>query len=343
MGLKTFFDKLLGKKEEDTTPDLRYADPSHDKATWKKPEAAATQSAVPSKHRSHHTTPRKILAYLKTREDLQDINTQIIKEASPNGIKNNHLNTAILQCVLQEPYAIDMGLRTRAVTDYLHNSVRKPLIDKGIIGFSKKQGVWFLQKDHSRPLSARERNYLKANNISPDGWINIPNEISAIKWIKQNFDAEIDFEPFCCSVLEHTGARNAYQSVKRKSGADGGYDGICTFNINGDSEECLIQAKMYGLNKYIGEETCHHMIGVMHRYDLKYGFLITTGIFSDRAKEAIQHANEKGLFHIELIDQTRLIEALLITGNKPHGLGLLTTEKGYVYMNKDMLWQATKR
>lgn len=192
-----------------------------------------------------------------------------------------------------------------------------------------------------RDLTHKEKKYFSFKKLG-EGWKRIESTSDCIRWIHQNLSPD-EFEHFCISVLStHCKVPIRITEKHPISGADGGLDGTGEFQINGRTESVALQAKRYANSHWVTDDEGDRFVGALFKRGWKYGFFITTSIFSPQLKESVKEFEKKGIF-IELIDQKRLAEIMLMRQDQPHGYGLhCTDEYKLVYFNEGMLRDAAK-
>ncbi len=272
-------------------------------------------------------------------EGLEDITFFYIKKSGSKGISNKNINNLVVGDVLDNSIYVDEILKIKEVRDFLY-SIRRELIEKGLIGFNNKKKVWYAVKPKTQKLSDKEKRFLKAKGRDPVGTVRLSDEIELIKWIHKEFTPD-EFERLCCILLEYGYARDVEVSPKRKSGADGGFDGEGMFTLpDGNEVPFIFEAKKHDPQSQIGEDICKKLFGTMAEKDVSHALIITTAKMSDRS---IVYAQEtvKGKFEMEMvfIDQGKMIEIMTyIEEEIMHGFGIYKSpDYGCFYVNKKML------
>lgn len=184
----------------------------------------------------------------------------------------------------------------------------------------------------------KEKSFLKYKGHG-EGWSRINHELDAIDWIYENFSHD-EFEKFCCALLRHCNVYDVDVTPKRKSGADGGLDGIGLFVPNGHEVKIAFEAKKYQPDAQIGTDVCQKLFGAMSDKHIRYGFLITTAKISQRVQKLITNYETNYNVYIHAIDRKEMARIMLEKGDGLQGLGLLKTDIGFVYMNKEILRQS---
>lgn len=223
------------------------------------------------------------------------------------------------------------------------------LKDSYAVTYQKKEKIWMFRPENYQnvilhPLTDDEKGYFKFKNLGT-GWkrlgVGDKYAMHAIWWLHQNLTPD-EFEQFCCALLSHHGVKNLRVSEKRASGADGGIDGLGEYEIDGEVVNVLIQAKKYRPNRWVETDEADKFIGALTKKRVNRGFFITTGTFTDRTAQEVHDVTEDlgNKIEIELLDQNRIIDALLYKADSTHGYGLHKTDKGFYYINIGMLRDA---
>lgn len=189
-------------------------------------------------------------------------------------------------------------------------------------------------------LTEKEKRYFSVNKLG-SGWQRLPDRkdpLGAIFWIHENLTPD-EFEQLCCAMLSHHGVQDVKVSEKRASGADGGLDGFGRYKIGDQDESVAMQYKKFRPDRQIGTDDIQKFIGTIYLESFKYGFFITSSVFSDRAIEKARIANldETKSVQIELLDKHKIIDLLLYRGDAVHGYGLHKTDLGWYYLNPELL------
>ena len=220
------------------------------------------------------------------------------------------------------------------------SSARKSLKKEGKIGYNAKLKDWYIEGDLGTSLTEKEHRYLKHKGLG-EGWLPVHDELAAVEWLHKAFSDD-EFEQFCCALLVYCGVENVQVTQKRRSGADGGLDGVGMYLVDGVHVQIAFEAKRHALKSQVGSDICQKLSGAMMENNIKHGFIITTASFSKRARESVEKIRNNNNYQIELIDQKRMAEIMLYKGDAPHGFGLHRTDIGLVYMNKDILRKAVQ-
>lgn len=220
------------------------------------------------------------------------------------------------------------------------------LKDSYAVSYEKKEKRWiFNPKNYQtvilRDLTDKEERYFKYKKLGT-GWFRLGDKnyaLHAIWWIYQNLNPD-EFEQLCCALLSHHQVTNIGISPKRESGADGGIDGFGEYLLDGETVKIAVQVKKFRPNRQVQTDEADKFVGALTKHNVYCGFFITTGIFSERTiKEtySLTH-DERNNIRIELLDQNKIIEALLYRADSTHGYGLHKTDDlGLYYINPDML------
>ncbi len=279
-----------------------------------------------------------LISTLSRATNISDLNLYYINKSGINGLNTKELNRCVLEEILSNDNDIEDAIKIKEITNILHKK-RVELSKSNKISFNKNKKIWYPIK--TRRLTDKEKRFFKAKNIDPFGWKNIPNRMYLIKFIYQFTDDE--FEQFCCAFLEHIELTNIKVTKKRNSGAGGGIDGLGEYHAGQETVPIVFEAKRHNpIKAQIGTDICQKLCGAMVENNVKHGFIITTAKFSDRSLNSVRKIEENNGYKIMLIDQNTMIEFMAYPYNAPHGLGVYETEKGFIYMNKRILKQATK-
>lgn len=218
-------------------------------------------------------------------------------------------------------------------------SVRSGLKSQKKIGFNTKTRVWYVQRTSDRKLTDKERRFLELQGLG-SGWKPISKKLDAIRWLHKNLTPD-QFEKFCIAILTSHCAVPMELSPKRPvSGADDGFDGFGEMSIDGKIEKVILQVKRFKPDTFVHSNACREFLGTMDEQRARHGFFITTGLFADRFKKVVLSAEGVNKW-IELIDQERLADIMLVKGNNAHGFGLYKSpDLGLYYMNESILRRA---
>lgn len=237
---------------------------------------------------------------------------------------------------------LELGLPEHSLEEVLNHvwvierleKARQKLKDETLIGFNSKTKVWYPQRSKEYTPSIREQKFIERR--VGRGWRRIWSKLDAIEWLYTNLSPD-EFEYFCSAILtQHCRVPVEVTTKRRYSGADGGFDGTGTCNIEGKHENVAVQAKRYALSGQVSQDHCQKFIGALIENEMNHGFIITTGIFSDRARQTVEKVKKQNIW-IELIDQQRLADIMLEKSNLPHGFGLYRTDIDWLYINEQIL------
>jgi hypothetical protein len=340
------------KKKSPDKPILGYGDPSHDlKNRTQKVCRQHSDSSLKKTARQQDTKTYSRISSQNMRQELvrlflgtktlQEINLSHISKSGSEGISTYEINRLVIEEVLGGPAYLESALSIREITDHLHKA-RVNLSKSGMIGFNSGQKVWYPKNVKMRNLTEREEQYLKAKGIKSQGWVYIPDKLEAIKWLHREFSDD-EFERFCCALLEYCNVTNVNITEKRKSGADGGLDGLGEYFIGEETVPVAFEAKRHALMSQVGSNICQKLAGAMMENGIRHGFIITTAKFSERAKQSVENMEKNNNYQIELIDQDRMAEIMICKKDSPHGFGLHRTDKKFIYMNEEILRKSVRR
>lgn len=343
---------LFRRHEETDLPDLRYSDPSHAQydpshntqgKQTERPQSIGifprNQNHIPpilGKNR-HVSIPPNLF---HDTDKINEMTISCLKEAGSDGLSGRQINEMICSEIVGGGNPSRAALANKDIREILSN-IRTELRKKGQIGFNSRDKVWYINKPIAlRDLSKQEERFLASKGLET-GWHRIDNKIDAIKWLHSNL-TWFEFEGFCISILKaHCGVPITI-TQKRKSGADGGFDGEGTMLIDGKIENIALQAKQYAFHNYVGEDHLAAFVGALNIRGWNHGFMVTTSLFSDRVKASAETLKSRNIW-IELIDQERLANIMLEKRNSVHGFGLHQTDIGMIYMNEGILrWAANQ-
>ena len=330
-------------------PVLAYGDPSHDpNNTKKRPKVKSDSlenkpSIKTKKRRSigvNISDKEEYIALFSDSQMLQEATLSYLQTQEQKGDFVSEINRHVVAYILGDTLNVDGVLNFKEVRDLL-SKARRSLGKEGKIGYNREQQIWYVKKFKKRQLTEKEQRFLQLKGLG-EGWVNIPTKIEAVKWLHREFTDD-EFEQFCCGMLAHCNVQNVKVTPKRRySGADGGLDGLGDFKIESEIVKVAFEAKKHALNAQVGSDICQKLVGAMMEHKIKHGFIITTAVFSERAKKSVQNFKENEGYQIELIDQDRMAEIMIFKQDSPHGFGLHRTDKGLIYMNEDILRQAVK-
>lgn len=339
---------LQTNRHSSEKPDIRYADPSHDHRNWKPQSHNAqpiksTSVSSPFSWRSGtrrdaDSNPKSIAQNFKNINLLKKLTLECLQEAGRDGESAFNINGYIAG-KFSTPAMAGRVLSQKWVKDQLYEA-RERLMKEGLIGYNKQQEVFYLKARRTREPTDKEKKYHAVIGLG-DGWDGIPNELEGIRWLHGTFTPD-EFEHFAINILStHCGVPVTITEKRPISGADGGFDGIGIYVLNGETINVAVQVKRLDLMSQVGEQHCRDFAGALMLAGWNHGFMITTGKFSDRAIQAIEIYKQRGYF-IELIDQDRLAKIMLTKTTAPHGFGLHKTDYGFVYINEEILYKAAK-
>lgn len=258
----------------------------------------------------------------RDRAHIAQLVSEKIELYSPDGIGRLELVDEVAREVVLDLDDLEYFL----MADELDGPVKEALAAleaSDLIGYHHRQNVWYFKG--SRALSSKEAAYFRAKGFSP-GWRRISKPMRAIAWIHKTL-SPMQFETFCMSLLsEHCNAPTRLTEKDLVTGADGGFDGVGEIEL-GDERGCKrfgVQVKRYALHRQVGYLDCERFGGKSYRHGLDIGFIITTGLFNEKATLCVADYLAQGL-DIELIDQNRLITIMAKRNDNPHGYGLHTS------------------
>ncbi len=333
---------------------VRYAHPSHDPA-WQakqktfKPAPAPPIYPVNKKHDEFHI--QSFDDVFRDMGRVEELTIVCIRSCGEEGAKHSFINKYVLGKLCLSSESAEKRSKQSKYADKL-KSIRNKLKQDGRIDYDRRKEVWTLPKpvkkrqsknqsiQIGRELTQKEKAYFAAQGFqNGDEWRKINDEYEAIQWLLDNY-TPLQFENFCNAILR---AHNVNIRITQKhpvSGADGGFDGEGTYEIDGVVHPVALQAKRYALNGQVGYDHCARFAGGLVLRGWKYGFIMTTGTFSDKSWECATQYAERGI-SLELIDQNKLIEIMLWKTVDPHGFGLhKTPDLDLVYINQNILKRA---
>jgi len=337
--------QMLGLSPKPRPPARRtgYAHPSHGNLgrTAPPPQAAHNPpviNAVPRKTSNHDAGT---LLHFRDQERLQALTLAHLQKQLRTQESAHAINHAVAMHILDDKRLVQQVLGKTWVRDSL-SKARKALKQQGQITYDGSTGSWYIPGTSLKSLTEKEEAYLKKQGFGP-GWKRIDSARDAIKWIHGNMTAD-EFENFCASILAYYGVKNLMITEKHKiSGADGGVDGYGDFPIDGQLTKVAFQAKKLDPKSKAGEEKIRDFIGAMLLREVRHGLFIITADYSARARAAADKFFEVSGQQIELIDQNKLIEIMLLKQDQPHGYGLHRTDIGLVYMNEEILRRGARQ
>ena len=249
-----------------------------------------------------------------------------------------NINAALGSQLAAHPDRIAALLRDSHFASQLARA-REVLAGEKLIGFNRKTSVWYpVRPAGPGALTEKEYRFLKWQGLG-EGWQRVSEMAYVPKWLHQNLSSQ-QFELFCVNILaQHCGVPVRLTNKRPYSGADGGFDAVGTYDIDGETFGIAVQVKQYRPDRQIGTDHLQKLVGALVENGLRHGFLITTGRFSERVIASLEKYARSGI-QIELIDQNRLVAIMLEKGDQPHGFGLHRTAKGLTYINETILRQA---
>lgn len=360
MGVFSRFLSSLGignSSRSQRKPALKYADSSYDPKNLPKKKRKVIKSNAANdrigyrKHQKQSAqksmSHRQLMAQFSDLKQLKGLTFSYLQERGKKGAFIIEINGHVAGQILKNRVLVEDALSQKKIRDQL-SKARRTLGKEGKVGYNRAEEVWYPVVVRTHKQTAKESRYLKPRGLD-DSWVRLPNKIEAIKWLHLNFTPD-EFEQFCCAILgEHCGGKNFQTTEKRKgSGADGGIDGVGEMYVEetGKVENIAFEAKRYKPSEQLGSDICQKLVGAMQGKKVKYGFIITTCIFSKNSIDYIETINndEDVKIKIEMIDQERLAEIMIYKKDSQHGFGLhRTEEKHIIYMNEGILRNAVKK
>lgn len=318
--LSKLFQRLFGPSAPTPAkPDLRYAHPSHADHT---PKPAAPK---PKPAKMLKAPTNAVLAMLKDTQKLQDLTLTCIQDAGSKGLAYDAVNRAVLQALTGIPqdgsgFDADKSVRARL------GEIRRQMKEAGKIGYNAKQAVWYVKK----------ANKPAPKDPTKTGWKPIKTELEAIKYLHANL-TPLQFEHFCAEILtNHCKVPIKVTEKRPGSGADGGFDGIGEYTIDGQIQPVVLQVKRTAPNKQVGSNDWQCFIGAALLGDYRHCIMMTTGTFSANLMQAVAKSRDLG-FQVELVDQNRLAHIMLSTGDNNRGFGLYRAPDGKLWLNTKIL------
>ena len=272
-----------------------------------------------------------------TNAETKNVVISYLKKAGNKGLSDKNLNEAVCNEILDHSIYADQVSRMKNVRAYLYK-IKSDLREHELIYFSHKK--WIHKKTESA-LSEKETRFLYVMGLKPDDFVRVPNKQFIIDWIYKTF-TDAEFEQFCCALLQHIDGRNVRVTEKRKSGADGGFDGQGFYVLSeGEEVPFIFEAKQYNPKSQVGDDICKKLFATMAEKEIKHGVIITTAQMSKRsyafAKDTVR---TKFNMDMDFIDQDKMVEIMTYREETPHGLGIFKSDFGFYYMNKALIKQA---
>lgn len=119
------------------------------------------------------------------------------------------------------------------------------------------------------------------------------------------------FEELLCSLITKFGGKNAKIIPTRN---DKGADIVAEFSVVwGFTQKLAVQAKHFQPSPPVGGEVIDKLVIGMEAENADVGMVITTGTFSEEAKEAADHYEGKGI-KVELVDGELLAKIIVESG-----------------------------
>lgn len=323
----------------DDQPVIRYAHWSHNPDNAPEVRTVVRQEAVVKKLPRPVSEKGGMAAMADDAGRVETLILDYLKQSGSSGEKASEIDL-YLAVALGRP--LHKGLK-----DWFR-LLRNGMKSQGLIDYNSWRKVWYVktgkkQKKEVLPVSVydlteKEKAYLESRGLGP-GWRRIEDRLDAVRWLHKCIGAT-GFEHFSMAILSAHCKVPVRMTEKRKgSNADGGLDGIGTFMIGGKEESVAVQAKLYDPDHEIGENHADAFVGAMLKHDIKHGFFITTAIASKRFIENIEKCQSYDVW-IEMIDQEKLIDIMLMQSDHPYGFGLHQTELGLYYINEAILRKA---
>lgn len=274
----------------------------------------------------------KMIKNLLRDPGLEEISVISIKKAGANGIDTKTLNSEVANEILEGSIYVDEVIKQKHVRDQLHK-IRVKYSKKGLIGFNNKNRVWYFKNKNTYELSGSEERFLRAQGLKPQDCIRKNTAKDVIQWLYNTLSPD-EFEQLCCAVLEHLEGREFKVTQKRKSGADGGFDGRGRYQLdNGSEVPVIFEAKKYNPDSQVGSDVCQKLAGAMMENGIKHGIIMTTAQMSENTKKSSQNIAKHSKVEIALIDQEKIVDIMTYREEKPHGLGIFKSDYGLYYIN----------
>lgn len=323
-------------------PDIRYSDPTHDPRHLTKSRSSSVgikvDRSLVANSQPNRLNRNELDALFSNEQRLYDLTLGYIARAGLAGVSRYDINNYIVSLlisdsVLAEKYKSKKWVRAKLA------DCRKSLKHAGKIFYDDKLELWALAKtfdDNDRHSNGNSNKYGLGS-----GWVKINDPLDVVYWMHKNYRPD-DYENFAVRVLsDHCGVPVSLTEKRRYSGADGGFDAVGVYNINGIPKNIAVQVKLYSPERQVGEDQCDRFAGALIKRDWQYGILITTGKFSKRCQESVAAFKLKN-YWIELIDQDRLVQIMLSKSSNSQGFGLCKFPSGEVFMNELQLRQIAK-
>jgi hypothetical protein len=257
--------------------------------------------------------------------------------------------------VMEEQYVRDYTLR-----EHLKN-LRAEMQRDGLIVYKPSEKSWYLPRNKRIKVDAAERytntakkngSDIKLRDISDNearflqisghstGWMGVSTTMQIAQWIHQNMTPD-EFEGLCLAIMNmHLGAQLVATRKREVSNADGGADGVGLQKTHrGSNISVAIQAKCYNPDSYVGEDTVYEFSSLITRYHINHGYIMTSGLMSERAKTTTEDTNLNTMprSRVILLDRVALTDIML--ANK---FGVMRTPENFLYINPRFLQRAAK-
>lgn len=312
------FLKFFSAPDSPAPSDIRYGHPSHAGGGVRRENFKSNTPSTPS-------VPSRPVMPPSAR--VQDLVLACLAQAGSAGARYDAIDTYVLR-------TLSLPASAKAMVKEERNALKV----QGRIGFNAFTRVWYLKKKVLRDLTPKEERFLSAHGLGA-GWRRISGKMDAVVWIHAHFTPD-QFENFCIAILNaHCGKPIRITEKRAISGADGGFDGVGQWVIDGKTETVTLQAKRIHPQHQLGDDQCDRFAGALVRHAWRHGLYITTGMFSARFREAVEKFAAQNIL-IELIDGERLADIMLMRRDDPHGFGLHRTDIGLYYINTDILTAA---
>lgn len=315
-----------------------------------------------------NTAPQPVgldLSYFENSSKMKSLMLERISDYSGcGGIGFASINEYVVMHMLdgidgvkEEPYLRDYKLR-----EHLKN-LRAEMQRDGLIVYKPSEKSWYLPRNKRIKAEATERpespakgykngSDIKLREISDNearflqisghstGWMGISTTMHVARWIHQNLTAD-EFEGLCISLMnKHLGAQLMPTRKREVSNADGGADAVGLQNSGRNSDiSVAIQAKCYNPDAFVGEDTIYEFSSLIARYHINHGYIMTSGMMSERAKVTAEDTNLNTMprSRVILIDKVALVDIMLM--NK---FGVTRTPENFLYINPRLIERAAK-
>lgn len=342
--------------------DIRYAHPSHASHSPEKPmpdkqhaflKSSKDDSCAPlppppdyekkSFYKKRKDIPSADYIFSQNEEKIRRLTLIYLADQGEGGASSKHIDSYVLKNIMRS-HAIAAICENQEDYREKMRGIRNLMKREKRIFYDSDRSVWLFNNDIPiRETTQKEKGFLRHQGVG-EGWANIPDEMDAIRWIHREFNRTPErFENFCVSIMKSQGRVPLNVTEKHPiSGADGGFDAIGDWSIDGKICPVALQAKCYAPDRQVGSDETDRFFGALLRNKIKHGFMITTATFSKKVKDYVSSYEETGA-QIEMIDQKYLIKIMLSKATSPQGFGLHRTEAGMVYMNVDILRRAGEK